>query len=353
MWVVFFAIIGHMTEAHKQAHRQRKFKPSLCAGLAMLGALCAGDTARAQAPTVRGTMSGEIDLDLRARVAAIGSSGAKLHATTLRLGMELAPGIRVHAYGAHRYGFFAAQEAVVEKEWGGNAGHAQVGLVRLPFGIYDPRETYASGLIDYPMPRGDFYFHSLDWGVPGAAWSGGPPNVQVEAAGFSGQGTGIWDNQAHIHGGAARAQTYFGDVILGLSRWDGGLQDVPTSSATHPVHMTGLDLRYTKTQLLVRGEYLFGTLAGDHTHGWYVDAYYRLPQHEHWSLVGRLERLKPDDEYAESRQLTLGVRWVASQEWTLAANWRHNNGLVYSPNWIPSAPKGGDVLLQAYRRLSW
>jgi len=88
--------------------------PFLRVGALMLGALCAGSTGRAQTLAARG----ELDLDLRARIAAIGQSGAKLHATTLRLGIELAPGVRVHAYGAHRYGFFAAQEAVVEKDWG-------------------------------------------------------------------------------------------------------------------------------------------------------------------------------------------------------------------------------------------
>jgi len=330
-----------------------KIRPLLRVGALMLGALLAGSAGCAQTLGARGAMNGELDLDLRARMAAAGQSGAKLHATTLRLGIALAPGVRVRAYGAHRYGFFAAQEAVVEKEWGGNAGRAQAGLVRLPFGIYDPRETYASGLIDYSMPRGDFAYHSLDWGVPGVAWSGGPPRLQVEAAGFSGRGTGIWDNQAHVRGGAARAQTYLGDAIFGLSRWDGALQDVPTSPASQPVHMTGLDLRYTKTQLLIRGEYLFGTLAGDHMHGWYLDAYYRLPQHERWSLVARIERLKAGGDYPESRQITLGMRWVATREWTLAANWRRNNGPFYAPTWTPAAPKGGDVLLQAYRRVSW
>ena len=65
-----------------------------------------------------------------------------------------------------------------------DGGRVQAGLVRLPFGIYDPRETYASGLIDYPMPRGDYYYHSVDWGAPGVAWSGGPAHLQIEAAGF-------------------------------------------------------------------------------------------------------------------------------------------------------------------------
>ncbi len=342
-----------MKQADKQAGAWRRPRSLRRASALILGLLCAGGAAHAQMPTAQGTTVGELDLDLRARIAAVGHSGDELHATTLRLGTELGQGVRFRTYGADRYGTLAAQEAVVEKEWGGNAGRAQAGLVRLPFGIYDPRETYASGLIDYPLARGDYYTHSVDWGVPGVAWSGGPPQLQVEAAGFSGRGTGIWDNQSLVRGVAARAQTYSGGAIFGLSRWDGALQDPTATPAIQSVHMTGLDLRYTKTQLLVRGEYLLGTLAGDHMSGWYADAYYRLPGHEHWSLVGRLERLKPGSDYAESRQVTLGVRWVATRDWTLAANWRHNNGRVYSPNWNPAAPKGGDVLLQAYRRINW
>jgi hypothetical protein len=305
-------------------------------------------TTQAQTPGV----STELDLDLRVRIAAVGASGSKLHTSALRLGAELGQGWSAQVYGTHRYGAFALQKALVEKELGDNAGRVGAGIVRLPFGIYDPRETYASGLIDYPMPRGDYYWHSVDWGAPGVTWSGGLPRLQIEAAGLEGRGTGIWDNQTHVRGAAVRAQTYIGNAILGVSRWDGALQDVPTLSDRLPVHMTGLDLRYTKTQLLVRGEYLFGTLAGDHERGWYLDMYYRLPQHQHWSLVARLERLKPGDDYPESRQITLGVRYVATREWTLAANWRHNNGLQYSPNWNPGATKGGDVYLQAYHHVN-
>ena len=312
----------------------------------LLGTSLAG---QAQIPGV----STELDLDLRARIAASGASGSKLHTSALLIGTELGQGWHAQVYGTHRYGAFALQKALVEKEFGGTAGRVQAGLVRLPFGIYDPRETYASGLIDYPMPRGDYYWHSVDWGAPGVTWSGGLPRLQIEAAGLDGRGTGIWDNQTHVRGAAVRAQTYFGDAILGLSRWDGALQDVPTSPDRLPVHMTGLDLRYTKTQLLVRGEYLFGTLAGAHEQGWYLDIYYRLPQQQHWSLVARVERLKPGDKYPESRQITLGARYIASREWTLAANWRHNNGLQYSPSWNPGATKGGDVYLQAYHHVNW
>jgi hypothetical protein len=285
-----------------------------------IGTVSAG---HAQAPSA----VSELDIDLRARVAAVGASGTKLYTTSLRTERTLAPGLRVQFYGTHRYEIYGIQQATIEKEWGGMAGQAQVGIVRLPFGIYNPRETYGSGLIDYPL--------------------------QVEVAGFSGRGTEIWDNTGQVRGGAVRAQTYTGDAIFGLSRWDGAVQNGPTSSRTQPVHMTGLDLRYTKTQLLLRGEYLFGTLSGSQMTGWYLDAYYRLPQQEHWSLVGRVEALKPGSSSAEGRQLTLGVRDVIAPDWTLALNWRHNNGPGYGQYWTPSALKGGDILLQAYHRIGW
>ncbi len=295
----------------------------------------------------------ELDLDLRGRIAASGASGTKLYTAALRTSTTVAPGVRLLLYGTHRYGLYGVQQASVEKEWGGMAGTAAAGIVRLPFGIYDPRETYASGLIDYPLVRGDYAYHSVDWGVPGVAWSGGPPSLQLEAAGFSGRGTGIWDNQSRIRGAAVRAQTYAGTAIFGFSRWDGAVQGFPSDPGNPPVHLNGLDLRYTRSHLVVRGEYLFGTLAGDQMAGWYLDAYYRLPQHEKWSLVGRLEQFKPGSDDAEGRQVTLGVRYVAAPNWTLALNWRRNNGPAYGQYWTPSALGGGDLYLQAYHRVGW
>ncbi len=312
----------------------------------IFGTVSAG---HAQAPSA----VSELDLDLRARVAAVGASGSKLYTAALRTERTLAPGLRVQLYGTHRYGLYGVQQAAIEREWGGAAGQGQAGIVRLPFGIYNPRETYASGLIDYPLARGDFAYHSVDWAVPGVFWTGGPANLQVEAAGFSGRGTEIWNNTGEVRGGAGRVQTYTGDAIFGLSRWDGAVQNSPASPRTQPVHMTGLDLRYTKTQLVMRGEYLFGTLSGSRMIGWYLDAYYRLPQQEHWSLVGRVEALKPGSSYAQGRQITLGVRDVVAPNWTLALNWRRNNGPGYGQYWTPSASRGGDVLLQAYHRVGW
>ncbi len=87
--------------------------------------------------------------------------------------------------------------------------------------------------------------------------------------------------------------------------------------------------------------------------GWYLDAYYRLPQQVRWSVVGRLERYKPDKDASEVHQWTLGVRYIAAKDWTLAANWRQNQGISYAPIWTAPTAKAGDIYLQAYHHTNW
>ena len=293
----------------------------------------------------------ELDIDTRARIAAVGPSGVQLHTTALRVITGLGPGLRFEAYGTHKYCSSSVQQALVEKDWG--ASRLQAGIVRLPFGVYDVRETYASGLIDYPMPRGDHAYSSVDWGVPGLQWVANSDRLQIEAAAFGGRSRSIWDTEQTVRGGALRVQTYTNGLIVGASRWDGAIEVLPGSHQMMPAHMSGLDMRYTRSHLLLRGEFLFGELGGDHEWGWYTDAYYHLPGLAKWTLVGRVEALKPEPTSGMGRQTTLGFRCVASPAWTLAVNWRRNNiGDKYSPNWAPYAGKGGDIFLQVYRKFN-
>jgi hypothetical protein len=288
----------------------------------------------------------ELDFDVRTRIAAVGASRTALYNGAFRFRAGLAPGLHAEVYGAHQDGGFLAQQATLEKDWG--AQRLQLGLVRIPFGIYDHRETYASGLIDYPLLRGDYGYYSLDWGVPGAQWAGGNARFQVEAAGFGGKASGVWSNQSNVGGGALRVQTYARDLILGASRWD-GYMDIRSSK---PVHINGLDLRYTRPHLLLRGEYLFGDLGGNQMHGWYLDVYYHLPKYEKLTLVARIEQFRPEADEPLSKQITLGVRYVADSNWTFAVNWRRNNAASsYAYSWTPYAGRGGDIFLQVYRKL--
>ncbi len=315
--------------------------------LLCLTAACGIAHAQAASPTAV-----ELDLDLRTRLAAVSGSGTRLNIAALRASTGITPDLHFEVYGTRKYAGYVVQQAFIEKDSGMN--RYQLGMVRLPFGIYDTRETYASGLIDYPMPRGDYAYHSVDWGVLGVQWSGGSPTLQVEAAGFGGRSSGIWDTQQTVRGGALRLQTYKGDWIVGASRWDGSLQALPTAPGMQPVHLNGFDVRYTRPHLLLRGEYLFGEISGDHEQGWYLDAYYHLPALAKWTLAARVEQLKPGTDYALSHQVTLGVRYVASPQWTLVLNWRRNNAAsTYHPAWTTYAGGDGDVFLQVYHKLNY
>jgi hypothetical protein len=244
----------------------------------------------------------------------------------------------------------------VEKEW--KSQRLQLGLIRLPFGIYDYKETYASGLIDYPMPRVDSGQTGVDWGVPGAMWVGGTPALQIEAALFEGKATGVWGNLNRIGGDSLRAQTYARDIVIGASRWDGTM-DLPDFSAPYAgaikhtqVHLSGLDARYTRPHLLLRGEFLFGTMGGEQMRGWYLDTYYHLPKYEKFTLVSRVEEMRPSSKSPTGRQLTLGTRYTATQAWIFSLNWRINNmNKGYQGTWTPYAGRGGNFFIQAFYKL--
>lgn len=328
-------------------------------GLLMLG-ICAGpQRARAQygpATTV------QVNLDLRSRLAAQGASRTALYGSSLQLRSRLAPGLNFLYDGAQvnaptltgagvRFNSFVTQEAALEKVWG--TQRLQAGVVRLPFGLYNTEETYASGLIDYPLARVDYGLNSVSWGAPGLRYSGGSPALQIEAAGFGGQASGVWNNRNNVTGGALRLQTYTHGLILGVSRWQGTQSASVEANEAGPrvTRINGLDVRFTRPHLLIRGEYLFGTLGAENMHGWYVDTYYHLPKFHRWTLAARVEGFTASSGDAMSKQVTLGFRYTLDRSWVLAVNWRKNNGITYSPNWTPYASHGGDLFFQAYRKI--
>ncbi len=298
----------------------------------------------------------ELDLDLRAGTAAQGTRYG-IYSGSLRSLTYLAPGLHMELYGMQKSGYpfwqhlssdFMLQQATLQKDWG--AQRLQLGMIRLPFGIYDYQETYASGLIDYPMPRVNYGLDSVDWGVPGVKWSGGSPDFQFEAAAFEGRATGVWENQNTLGGGALRAQAYIGSLLLGFSRWDGYL-DLPSKAGINraAVHENGFDLRFTRPHLLLRGELLFGILGGDQMQGEYLDIYYHLPKYAKWTLTARLEALRPEPDMPLGQQLTLGVRYTASPHWVFTLNWRRNNRAVASDySWTGYTGADGAVLAQIY-----
>jgi hypothetical protein len=306
----------------------------------------------------------QINLDMRSRLASEGASHSALYSSGVVLKSRLAPGLeftydggqsnaRILTGNGGRFNRFITQEAVIDREWGAN--HLQMGIVRLPFGLYNNEETYASGLIDYPLARVDYALNAVNWGAPGVRWSGGTPTFQVEAAGFGGQGAGVWGNLNNVAGGTVRMQTYFKGIILGVSRWDGtqSANLTPGEAGAQPTHFSGVDLRLTRPHLLLRGEYLFGVLGNEQMHGWYLDAYYHLPKYYRWTLVSRVEGFQAESNVATTKQLTLGFRYTLDRNWIFAFNVRKNTGIPYRPTWTPSTLQGADVFFQVYRKLSF
>ena len=319
--------------------------------------------ARAQEATANpATTTAEVTLDLRSRAATNTAVSSELYSTyaNLRTNALLGRGQYINLRAVNQYRAFRWQRASIETDLRVGKGQGdpplrlEAGVVRLPFGIYDFDETYASGLIAYPLPRSDYAFNAVDWSVPGATATGNIGAVQVEAAAFGGQGAGVWGNVNGVDGKSVRLQTEVSSgAIVGASYWRGHQAAALHNPLRGRVHLGGLDMRYTRSHLVLRGEALAGTLAGSATQGAYLDAYYRLPGIETVTLVARGEFLKPDAALPTSRQVTVGGRWNASGQWVVSANWSQNNlARAYTSTWTRPTGRGGALLVQVLRRFS-
>ncbi len=300
-----------------------------------------------------------LDLDLRSHITSTNSPRAGLYQSTFHAGVKLNDGLHFNfalgqndAYlinGGNKVNHEIVQEAALDKQWK-SGERLQMGIVRLPFGLYDNREMYASGLIDYPLIRGDYALQSINWGVPGVRFGGGSSKIQGEAVVFGGQSSGIWNNLNNTRGVDGRVQLYRGNLILGLNHWSGSESSSLTASGEQATHLSGIDARYTLPHLLIRGEFMNGKLAGENVNGWYLDAFYHLPKYAKITLAARIEEFKPARDAAMSKQITFGARYNLTSEWIAAINIRRNNGNNY-PGWTPASGKGGDLYFQLYRKL--
>jgi hypothetical protein len=309
-------------------------------------------------PSVK-PMSLELHLDLRSRLALQGQSRSSLYSSALQFRSNLAPGLQFYYIGAQnnaptlnagrgRQDRFITQQATLEKDWG--TQQLQIGVVRLPFGLYDSQEFYAAGLIDYPLMRVDYAEDAVNWGVPGVKWKGGSAQLQGEFAVFGGQAAGVWGNLNNVSGTALRVQTYTRDLIFGLSRWDGSQSASRREPGPLATHLTGFDMRFTRPHLMIRGEYMFGKLGGKSTTGWYLDFHYHLPKYERATLVTRLEEFQ-FGQGLRNRQITLGVRYTLGHNWVLAVNWRRNNRSDIRSSWTPATGRSGDLYFQLFQKV--
>lgn len=337
-------------------HSLRRF--AACAATAWVSG---GSAANAQYST--GDTQVQLHLDARSRIASATRGQGGLYSGSLFISSRLAPGLKFNYNGVQnnhasafgvggRFSSFVTQEATLQKDW--KDQQLQVGIIRLPFGLSNFSETYASGLIDYPIARGDYELFGTNWGVPGVRFNGGVPNLRIEAAAFGGQGAGVWGNRNNVSGISLRMQGYSKDFIVGISRWDGTLSPGGNHGARGRTHLNGIDIRYTRPHLLIRGEYLFGLLGDEYQQGTYLDVYYHLPKFHRWTLTLRAENFRANISDPWLNQFTVGFRYTLSREWVAAFNWRFNNGGNYDEGtWTSPTGRMGDALVQVYRKISF
>ncbi len=316
--------------------------------LALVG-LSIANGALADSPKV----SGQLEIDARAALDPNGKDSAKLYAETLSGRVQLNDTCEVDLEAVNKYGTAAVTRASVDLQR--DRVSVDAGIMPLPFGIYNSQETYTSGLIGYPLARSGFGAYAVGWTLPGVSATANLPKVQITAGAMDGRAYGDWGNSSKISTGAVRAQTYFGDLIVGASYRDGSQSTQQYNSyygtfydARQRVAMTGVDARYSRSHLVLRGEYIHQHIVGETCDGAYLDAYYRLPGVETVTLVGRIECLTEDGEF--HRQLVVGARYTIARGWSGAFNVRMSNE---KGDYDWSGFGGQRVLLQLYHVIGY
>ena len=298
-------------------------------------------------------MTGELQLDLRSkpRFDYHYQRWDTIHTGDLQLHATLDPRTQAGVLVRRRYFATRTVEAQAERRLS-ERDSLKVGLQKLPFGIYDSQETYRSGLIDYPMPRVDYGTSGIDQAVRGVGATVRRGRLLAEGAAFSGPGVTVWNGDLAYRGGVGRVQMFLPpSTIVGLSRCSESQVDRGDGSR-RAVSLNGVDLRYARPFLVLRGEAIQGTIERRAYRGFYLDAYYRLPGLPAWTLTARGERLKPDPDSAAAHQSTLGARYTLDPRWTLTVNWRSNNiNARYPSTWVPQSGRRGTVLLQVYHTI--
>jgi hypothetical protein len=216
----------------------------------------------------------------------------------------------------------------------------RAGRFRPPFGIYNASDQAYMGFLRAPLIRydGDFALSNnfLEHGaaiVAGAPWltfetSVGRPGDVGAAARRPGLDTVV------------RAQSSAGPFIVGLSH----IRTLPnqTGSFVHGrMEFTGLDLRWMRNGVQLRGEWITGQpFDGTTTTGWYADAIVHRVGMGPVTAVARIERLdydtRPPFDLHRQRQ-TLGARIRIREGLSAQVNLLHETGqsdVYYGPSAI-------------------
>jgi hypothetical protein len=205
----------------------------------------------------------------------------------------------------------------------------RAGRFRTPFGIYNSSDHAYTGFLRPPLLRYDEYSGISNYFLEhGADVVVGVSGLQVETALGAPADVGSSVRRPGLDS-IVRVQGYYGPIIAGVSHIrTKSLQIAEEDSRSD---FTGVDLRFTRGGMQLRGEWMTGhPFEGATTDGWYADAIVHLVPMGPVTAVARIERMgfvEPAENEDETlgRQ-TIGARIRIAAGFSVAVNLVHRTG---------------------------
>ena len=210
----------------------------------------------------------------------------------------------------------------------------RVGRYRVPFGISSASDHAYNGFLRAPLIRYDGYFAlSNTFLEHGADVLVGVPRFTVEAS------LGI---PADVGGSVRRpgldtvirVQSAVSDAIVGVSHIRTEPYQ-PARYATGNTVFTGIDVRWMRDGVQLRGEWIGGQpFAGTTTTGWYADALVHRPRMGPVTAIARVEQLHYDtvpQRTLHSKRQTVGAQVRVFRGASAQLNVMHHTGLLHQP----------------------
>ena len=215
----------------------------------------------------------------------------------------------------------------------------RAGRYRPPFGISNASDHAYTGFLRAPLIRYDGYFGlSNTFLEHGADLIVGVPRLTVETSLGAPADVGTVERRPGLDT-VVRLQSYAGQFIAGAS-YIRTLPYMPETSAHGRLEFAGLDLRWMRDGVQLRGEWLTGRpFDGTSTSGWYADAIVHRVAMGPITAVARVERLDydtvPQFAFAIRRQ-TIGARIRLTDGISAQVNVLHQTGRLeeYRPTAI-------------------
>jgi hypothetical protein len=205
-------------------------------------------------------------------------------------------------------------------EWGRGTRRVRLGRFQIPFGIYNRSELYYSGLVLDPLVQYyPFRGPQLGRSKQGLSFLWAEGSWQFEGALF-GNGDGLSAFVPSRGEGSIRVQHYSGPLIIGLNALREHARD-PGGGELRTAHFLGLDFRYSRPALILRGELVSGRLPGGSPRGYFVDLLYHPAVLDRATFVARTEFVRGQPGNGRSyRRHTVGLKWGLAPGTTVALN---------------------------------